>query len=204
MIMNLPTRPNQILGPLIVCIVSITAFFFEPLSSEYFALERSWLSSGHYYQILTGHFLHTNTTHLLFNLFGVVLLWLLHGDDYRAASYLAKFSLICLSLSLLLYFFSPDIEWYVGLSGAIHGVFAWGCIQDIENKMKTGWLLLLGLLIKVLSEQTYGAGTLMQELIEANVAVDSHMFGSILGIIVGICSVFLHRNKVSRTPASKI
>lgn len=187
--MHLPTQTKQYLGPLIIGVISIVAFLFEPLSSEYFAFERTWWSQGHYYQALTGHFLHTNFIHILFNLVGLALLWALHGDDYETPSYLAKFMLTCILLSLCLHFFAPNITWYVGLSGAIHGVFAWGCVRDLENKMLSGWLLLIGLAIKVGNEQIYGAGSLMPDLIDANVAIDSHLYGALIGLAIGIASL---------------
>jgi rhomboid family GlyGly-CTERM serine protease len=183
-----PTRPNQYLGPLIVGLISIVAFFFEPMTSDYLALERSWWSQANYYQIVSGHFLHTNFIHMLFNLLGLLLLWALHGDDYAMAPYLGKFLIVCIGISLCMYILSDNIVWYVGLSGAIHGVFAWGCIRDVENKVFSGWLLLTGLALKVGNEQLNGAGSLMPDLIDASVAIDSHLYGAIIGLIIGIVS----------------
>ncbi len=190
---HFPIHPKQYLGPLIISIISIIAFVFEPMSSAYFALERTLWSQGHYYQIVTGHFLHTNFIHILFNLLGLLLLWALHGDDYETLSYLAKFIVICIMISMCMYVFSPDIIWYVGLSGAIHGVFAWGCIRDLEKKRLSGWLLIIGLTIKVGNEQINGAGTFMPALIEANVAVDSHLYGALSGLLIGLVSLLTRK-----------
>jgi len=195
---QLPTSPKQYLGPLIIGLISILAFLFEPTSSKYFALERTWWAQGHYYQIVSGHFLHTNFIHILFNLLGLLLLWALHGDDYAVISYLGKFLLICISISFCMYFFSEDIDWYVGLSGAIHGVFAWGCIRDLENKRLSGWLLLIGLALKVGNEQLHGAGSLMPDLIDANVAVDSHLYGAIMGLLIGLFSLIRRRLAIKK------
>lgn len=190
---QLPTQTKQYSGPLIIGFISIIAFLFEPASAEHFALQRNWLSEGHYYQLITGHFLHTNFIHLVFNLLGLSLLWALHGDDYQAKSYIAKFLIVCIAISICIYKFSPGIVFYVGLSGAIHGVFAWGCIRDLENKLLSGWLLLIGLALKVGSEQIFGAGSLMPDLIEATVAVDSHLYGAIIGIVIGVICLIKRR-----------
>jgi rhomboid family GlyGly-CTERM serine protease len=184
-----PTRRKQYLGPLIIGLLSVIAFLFEPTASDYFALKSTWWTQGEYYQAITGHFLHTNFLHLLFNLLGLILLWALHGDDYDTALYLAKFILVSAVISVCIHLFSPDIVWYVGLSGAIHGVFAWGCIRDLENKLLTGWLLIIGLFIKVGNEQIFGAGELMPNLIDADVAIDSHLYGAIAGFAIGILSL---------------
>jgi membrane associated rhomboid family serine protease len=52
----------------------------------------------------------------------------------------------------------------------------------------SGWLLLTGLALKVGNEQLNGAGSLMPDLIDASVAIDSHLYGAIIGLIIGIVS----------------
>lgn len=80
--------------------------------------------------------------------------------------------------------FSPDLIWYAGLSGALHGIFAWGACVDIKEKMKSGWLLLIGLAIKVGYEQIDGSSEQVANLIDAKVAVDAHLFGALTGITI--------------------
>lgn len=200
--MQFPTQTNQYLGPLMIGVISVIAFLLEPISTDYLALQRTGLQDGLYYQALTGHFLHTNFIHIVFNLLGLLLLWALHGDDYETLSYMSKFIVTCLILSACIYRYSPDIHTYVGLSGAIHGVFAWGCIRDIEKKLISGWLLLVGLVIKVGNEQLNGAGTLMPDLIDASVAIDSHLFGAIIGLSIGLLSLIYRRFLVIKKGAN--
>ena len=40
---------------------------------------------------------------------------------------------------------------YVGLSGALHGLFTWGALKDISSKTKGGWLLLIGVWLKIIT-----------------------------------------------------
>ena len=112
------------------------------------------------------------------------LLWALHGEHYRIGLYLKVFVWCCLGTSVGLYFFSPDLIWYAGLSGALHGIFAWGACVDIKEKMKSGWLLLIGLAIKVGYEQIDGSSEQVANLIDAKVAVDAHLFGALTGIAI--------------------
>jgi rhomboid family GlyGly-CTERM serine protease len=196
--MTFPIKPSQYIGPLLLAVLSFLAFLFEPYSSEYLALQSTWWELGNYYQAISGHFLHTNYIHLAFNVLGVFLLWMLHGDDYDAYYYLIKFLLTCVGVSVLILLFSPEISWYVGLSGAIHGVFAWGCIKDISKGLISGWLLVLGLVLKVGNEQINGAGSLMPGLIEANVAIDSHLYGAVIGIFIGLSTYFIQRYRQAK------
>lgn len=196
--MTFPVQPTQYLGPLLLAALSILAFLCEPYSSAHLALESTWWEQGNYYQSISGHFLHTNYIHLAFNLLGVFLLWMLHGDDYDAYYYLINFLLTCVGISILILLFSPEISWYVGLSGAIHGVFAWGCIKDISKGLISGWLLVIGLVIKVGNEQINGAGSLMPDLIEANVAIDSHLYGAGIGIVIGVITYLVANYRQSK------
>jgi rhomboid family GlyGly-CTERM serine protease len=98
--------------------------------------------------------------------------------------FLKVFVWCCIGTSAGLYFFAPDLIWYAGLSGALHGIFSWGACMDIKEKMKSGWLLLIGLAIKVGYEQVDGSSQQVANLINAKVAVDAHLFGALSGIII--------------------
>jgi len=181
---NLPVQTKYSLAPLFIVIVSISLALTEPMSSDLLAYDRYMLNNFQWWRLITGHFIHTNTTHLLLNTAGLALLWALHGHYYQAPRYLILFLLLCLGTSGGLYLFSPQMQWYVGLSGVLHGLFIIGAYFDIQNKFKTGWLMLVGVWLKVLHEQIYGASEDVAQLIAANVAIDAHLFGTITGSII--------------------
>lgn len=181
---NLPTQLKYSLAPLLIVAISIILALIEPLSSDLLAYDRSQLNHFQWWRLITGHFLHTNTMHLLLNLAGLILLWALHGHYYRNARYLTIFFMLCLGTSGGLYLFAPQMQWYVGLSGVLHGLFIIGAYFDIRKKFKTGWLMLIGVWVKVIHEQIYGASDDIAQLIAANVAIDAHLFGTITGCII--------------------
>ncbi|MBU2425656.1 MAG: rhombosortase, partial [Gammaproteobacteria bacterium] len=88
---------------------------------------RSAIYQGQWWRILTGHFMHTNTWHLVMNLGGLFLIMLLHGSYYRAIQLWANIVLGCLLIGLALLFWSPQISLYVGLSGWLHALLVCGC-----------------------------------------------------------------------------
>lgn len=181
---NLPTQLKYSLAPLLIVTISIILALIEPLSSDLLAYDRRQLNHFQWWRLITGHFLHTNTMHLLLNLAGLILLWALHGHYYRNARYLTIFFMLCLGTSGGLYLFAPQMQWYVGLSGVLHGLFIIGAYFDIRKKFKTGWLMLIGVWVKVIHEQIYGASDDIAQLIAANVAIDAHLFGTITGCII--------------------
>ena len=181
---NLPIQTKYSLAPLLIVIVSIVLALTEPMSSDWFAYDRNKLNNFQWWRLITGHFLHTNAIHLLLNTAGLGLLWALHGHYYKMPRYLIQFFTLCLGTAIGLYLFAEQMQWYVGLSGVLHGLFIIGAYFDIRHKFKTGWLMLIGVWLKVIHEQIYGASEDVAQLIAANVAVDAHLFGTITGSII--------------------
>lgn len=150
---------------------------------------RSNIAASEYWRLITGHLLHSNTWHLLMNIGGLLLAMALHAVYFSYRQLALQWLLCALAISLALYYFSPDMQIYVGLSGLLHAMLAFGAIKDIQLKMTTGWLLLIGLVAKVIMEQCFGPDTDLAELINANVAVDAHMYGVISGIALGVVNI---------------
>ncbi|QJR82685.1 rhombosortase [Alteromonas pelagimontana] len=189
----LPLAPRYSIGPLIVAVLSILAFFCEPRSSDYLAYDRYAIEGFETWRLITGNLVHTNGYHLVMNIAGLLLLWALHGEHYRPVRYIKLFFWCCLGTSIGIYWFSANLIWYVGLSGALHGIFIWGACMDIRQGMKSGWLLLIGVSGKVLYEQLTGGSTEVAALIDANVAIDAHLYGAVSGLLLFTAMVMLSR-----------
>ena len=182
--LNLPLNLQHVLDPLLLIILCAVLFLFEPQASHYLAFDRMQIEQFQWWRLLTANLLHTNANHLLLNLIAVALLWALHGQYFRLGQYTLMFFILCISTTLLIYGFAKQLQWYVGLSGVLHGVFLIGAYFDIKQGMKTGWLLLIGVLIKVGHEQIFGASQDIADLINATVAIDAHLFGTISGLMI--------------------
>ena len=189
-------KPKHSIAPLLVVFCSVLLALTEPLSSEWFAYNRLDISHLQFWRLITGHFLHTNLIHILLNLAGLGLLWALHGHYYQNKQYIIVMLLLCLGTSAGIYVFSPELQWYVGLSGVLHGLFVLGAYFDIRHHLASGWLLLLGVWIKVLHEQFYGASQDIAQLIDANVAIDAHLFGTLSGTILILYFLKLHKKRL--------
>ena len=181
---NLPVSVQHISGPLLVLLSCWLFFLLTPVSYELLAYERDLVTQQQWWRLISGNFLHTNFNHLLLNSAGVILLWALHGQYFTAKSYLLYVCLLCIATTLGIYSFAPQLLWYVGLSGALHGLFILGAYFDITEGLKSGWLLMIAVLAKVIHEQVYGASDEIATLIHAKVAIDAHLFGSLAAIVV--------------------
>ncbi|GHF01878.1 rhombosortase [Thalassotalea profundi] len=198
---KLPINKSHLVAPLLIVIIALTAFFFNNDVSGHLSYNRELIYQGQWWLLFTGHLLHTNDMHLAMNSAAVILLWALHGQFFTFKSYVAIWLLIALGTSLGLYLFSPSMLSYVGLSGVLHGFFVIGACKDIQHKEKTGYLLLVAVIIKVAYEQVFGPSEEVIQLIEANVAIDAHLYGLIGGFIVfsALYCLQLKSDKVSNS-----
>lgn len=198
--LTLPIQSKRILGPALLVIISAVLHVFNESVLEALVYQRSLIEEVQLWRLFTANFLHTNAHHLLLNIAGIVLLWALHGDKYQPSKYLGVFSLCALGTTLGMYWFFPTINWYVGLSGALHGLFIWGAYLDIRRGYKTGWLLLIGVWLKVAYEFLIGPSEDVAKLIDANVAIEAHLSGLATGtvIVLGLCVQHLATNKKAR------
>jgi rhomboid family GlyGly-CTERM serine protease len=190
-IKHLPVQRIHIISPLIVLVLAFIAFVFDEQIANTLIYNRGLVSNGEYWRLISGHFLHTNDNHFMLNAAAIVLLWALHGQYYNHKNYLIVFITSAIVCGLGIHWFSLDITLYVGLSGALHGFFVWGALMDIKHQEKTGYLLLLGVILKIAHEQFYGASADVESFIESSVATDAHMYGAIGGLLAFlICTFF--------------
>nr|WP_256717898.1 rhombosortase [Shewanella sp. UCD-KL12] len=169
-------------------LVCILLYFMN--AEAFLAYRRVEIADGEYWRVVTGNLLHTNAWHLAMNLAGLWVILLLHHMHYRLLQLSVLFLIFCLLQGVSLYLFVPSLLGYVGLSGMLHGLFTYGAIKDILLGYKTGYLLLTGVILKVIYEQVFGAGQQITDMINARVATEAHLIGVISAIVLFIV-VFL-------------
>ncbi|MDE1310644.1 rhombosortase [Vibrio aestuarianus] len=155
---------------------------FEPLAT-FSEWNLSAIKTGQWWRILTGNFTHTNFVHLGMNLAG---LWVIHFV-FQPSSKRLLLSLVITSLVVGVSLFFSSMQMYVGLSGALHGVFAYLALQEALQGRRSSWLLVVGVIVKVVWEQVFGASVSTSELINARVAIEAHLAGMLAGFIIGLC-----------------
>lgn len=189
MLMNFRAFSSFQWGMLVFVLLLVTLHFLpESLRS---GLEYHRAEPEQVWRALTGHLLHSNHWHLVMNLGALLLMLMLHQLYYSLHSFAFLLLAGCVGISVLLYLFSPDIQIYVGLSGWLHCFITAGALLDIKHKIQSGWLILLGVIAKVAYEQWQGPDAELAALIDANVAIDAHLYGVICGLLLGLVFVYV-------------
>ena len=100
-------------------------------------------------------------------------------------------ALVLISLVTGLALLLSSIQVYVGLSGTLHGLFGLFALREALNGRKSSWLLVLGLVAKIAWEQLVGPSSTTGELINARVAIEAHLAGTLTGGSMAIISFLM-------------
>lgn len=144
-----------------------------------------WLASGEWWRLLSAHIAHLNLTHAALNTAALWLLMAWLGEQYRTWEWLLVGTATGLGISLALWAFSPQISYYVGLSGVLHGLWLYGAAPLCRKGSMLGWLAAVGLIGKLTWEQLYPASSQGTEsLINGKVITVAHLYGAIGGVVL--------------------
>lgn len=152
------------------------------------------LDAGQYWRLLTAHLVHTDLVHTLLNLAVWPLILWLARDRLSICQWSISFLICAIGIDLGLYGFAPAVEWYVGLSGILHGLLVIAALAAWRHEPALARLLLLGITAKLLWEQNNGAlpGS---DIIGHPIIVDAHLFGALSGALCA-CGALVGRKRL--------
>ena len=118
--------------------------------------DRAALATGEWWRLVTGHLVHLGWDHLALNVAGLIGLWWLYGELCSRREWLVLATVSALLISAALYIASPDVAWYVGLSGVLHGLWAAGACRLYRTSRLESLAALAVLTVKLALEYRYG------------------------------------------------
>lgn len=140
------------------------------------------IKQGEYWRLLSGNFTHTNAIHLAMNM---AALWIISYLFRPSILQFVLFIIVC-SLFIGVSLLYSDLDIYAGLSGVLHGIFAFYALQEALGARRSSWLLVFGLVVKIAYEQWFGAAQSTELLINAKVALGAHLAGSVFGLFTAV------------------
>lgn len=157
--------------------------------------DRLALENGEYWRLLTGHLVHLSWAHLWPNLAAMAVIGALFQDTFRASDWVLTGLVSAAAIDAGLYLLDPNLQWYVGLSGVLHGYVAAGAVEWILRRQALGWVLALGLAGKLAYEQTVGAMPFSTGL-GGDVIVAAHLYGA---SSAAVCAALTHFVRARRS-----
>ena len=172
----------------IVCITLQYAGLTQTLDYQ-----RSLISNGQLWLLLTGNFVHLGSSHLWMNMAGLALVVALVWQHYSALQWLVLIILCSWGVGVGLWFFNPEVEAYVGFSGTLHGLIIAGTLADLRIYPRSAAVLLVLVIGKLTWEQLRGSLPGSESVAGGLVLVDAHLYGAISGGL--IAPIFIAHNR---------
>ena len=175
-----------------VAMLSIAAFVSAP-AADLLEFRRAAIGDGQVWRLVTGQLIHVGPAHLAMNLAGLVVLALLGQRQGSRAFAPVPLLMLCIGTGGLLHAIAPDVGWYRGASGMLHGAALWvlaDAWRGAETRLQraasgVGATVLVG---KVLLESLGIAAWDSSANIGARVVHEAHLAGTLAAACVLLLS----------------
>lgn len=185
MLFNVPIR-NRILIHwnhslwLMILLLSLSLQVGDHVLSWRF--DHGLIANGHYWLLLSGHFVHLNWMHWGLNMAGLAIVAFFFSPYGSVLQWLLVSAISAIFVGLGLFWLNPDVTTYVGLSGVLHGLFIFGALRETRFYPASGYALLVLLTAKLIWELMNGALPGSEELTSGRVITDAHFYGALGGL----------------------
>lgn len=154
--------------------------------------DRSAIEAGEVWRLVTAHLVHLNPWHMVLNVSGFLLCWFFFTDLLTRAVLWLWFGVSAVAVGMAFFLLDPALERYVGLSGILHGLLVMCLTLGIRRNPVLHTIVLLVVAGRLILEQTptYDVDYL-RNWIGGSVYVNAHLYGSIVGAVLGIALLLM-------------
>lgn len=189
-------RRNGAIAGLIAGLAILVSFGGDALGLA-LRYDREGVGAGELWRLLSGHLVHLDGIHLLLNIAGLFLLAKLLERFLPPVDLLSCMLVSALVIDAGLYFANPELAWYVGLSGILHGVWAAGCLMALWQRNFAVLPLAAILAIKLIVEMAGVESMLSAAVISGPVVTEAHAWGALGGGIWSIAVIAIRHLRAS-------
>ena len=185
-------------APLVLALVLVAVQVLGGPASEALPYNRAAILSGdEYWRLVTAHLFHYDLTHLAWNLAGLALVAWLFASEFDRRGWIAILVASTVAVDLGFLVFEPQLEWYVGFSGVLHGLMAAGLCAWLWRK-PDGLTALVAVLfaLKLGWEHVLGALPLTASTLAIAVIHQAHTYGAIGGAAAALWLLWRRRPAV--------
>ena len=181
--------------PTLIAATSLAIAAFGAAGRDLLRYDRDAVGNGDLWRLITAHVTHLGAAHLLLNVAGLVLVWLLVGPRFRATQWLVVAAVCVASIDLGFWILDVHLQWYVGLSGLLHGLLVAGAVAGLRQARGESLAILAIVVLKLGWEQLVGPLPGSEASAGGHVIVNAHFYGAIGGLIAGV--LLRHRVRAS-------
>ena len=156
------------------------------------------LAGGEYARLVTAHFFHYDLAHLAWNLVGLALVAALFAREFDLRGWIVIFVAATVAVDLGFLVFEPQLAWYVGFSGVLHGLMAAGLCAWLWRTPDAITGLVAGLFaLKLGWEHMMGPLPFTASTLAVPVIHEAHTYGAIGGAAAALWMLWRQRPAVA-------
>ncbi len=169
--------------PVLLTGIAVVLAIAADTGREWFSYDREAIAAGELWRLVSGHLVHLGLSHLLLNVAGLLLIWYLIGSAFDRSQWLLVLLAAIIAVDLGLWFREPQLLWYVGLSGLLHGLLVAGIAGSLSTRRIDVLVLGIAVLAKLIYEQLAGPLPGSAESTGGAVIVAAHLYGAVGGAL---------------------
>lgn len=180
-------RPADWILPGLIAGLAVALYVAGPSLLATLRYDRIAILSGQAWRLATGHLVHADAPHLAWNLAGVGLVWFLFAQDYSPKEWLAILAASTVAIDLGFLLLEPDLAWYVGFSGVLHGCMAAGLVAWLRTAPDPLTAIVAGLFAAKLAwEHLAGPLPFTAGSMSLPVVYEAHSYGALGGALAAL------------------
>ena len=164
---------------------------------EVLRFDRPGLELNEFWRLATGHFAHLGWSHFALNATGLVLCWALVGRTFSALEWIVIMVITIAVIDAGLWLALPGLEWYVGLSGLLHGLLVAGALGSLRQRVVESSILLAVIVLKTGYEIVAGPLPGSETASGGAVVIEAHVFGAVGGLAGAVAALIGQRLRAS-------
>jgi rhomboid family GlyGly-CTERM serine protease len=162
----------------------IALWLAGPGALAWLRYDRAAVLGGQFWRLATAHLVHADAAHLAWNLAGVALVWWLFAGEFTRRGWCLVMVASTAAIDLGFLVLEPQLEWYVGLSGVLHGCMAAGLAAWLRRARDPLTVAVAIVFVAKLAwEHFRGPLPLTSATLSLPVVVEAHSYGAIGGIV---------------------
>jgi rhomboid family GlyGly-CTERM serine protease len=182
-------------APFALALVLVAVQLYGTAARETLPYDRAAiLIGGEYARLVTAHFFHYDLAHLAWNLVGLALVAALFAREFDLRGWIVVLVASTVAVDLGFLVSEPQLEWYVGFSGVLHGLMAAGLCAWLWRTPDVITGLVAGLFaLKLGWEHWLGPLPFTASTLAVPVIHEAHSYGAIGGAAAALWLLWRQR-----------